>query len=145
MFTELTKIDTLQEITLPSQHWDHISNSKGWVEALDRSRVVQLGGLPLRLLDRLSARVLQRLTSVKVYTYYVGPNAPDRVYRSLLCLEAVLIPGNCSSWSLIYAIWNSSQIMTWEMTSRYLKLLGNYGAYRPSALRFIIGHRCVLT
>lgn len=145
LFMELTKIETLQEIRLPSQHWDLISNSEGWKEALDRSRVVQLGGLPLRLLDRLSARVLQRLTTVKVCTYYNGLHAPDRIYRSLLCLEAALMPVDCSCWSLIYAIWNSSQTMTWETISRYLKLLGSYGACRHSALRFIIGHRCVLT
>jgi len=73
---ELTKIETLQEITLPSHHWDLISNSDGWKEALDRSRVVRLGGLPLHLLARLSARILQRLRSIKVFTYFIGPNAP---------------------------------------------------------------------
>ena len=140
---ELTKIDTLREIALPSQHWLRISNSEGWKENLDRSRVVQLGGLPLHLLDQLSARVLQRLTSIEVDTYYTGLSTPDRIYRSLLCLDAMLIPINCSSWSLIYAIWNSSYDMARETMSRYLKLLGSYGAYRHSALRFITGHRCV--
>ena len=103
---ELTKIDTLQEIRLPFQHWIRISNYEGWKEDLDRSRVVQLGGLPLHLLGRLSARVLQRLASIKVYTYYTGLSAADRIYRSLMCLDTVLIPIIRSSWSLIYAIWN---------------------------------------
>ena len=71
----LTKIETLQEITLQPLHWNALGNSDEWKEALDCSRVVQLGGLPLNLLNQLSARVLQRLTSIKVYSYYPGLEA----------------------------------------------------------------------
>lgn len=76
LFVELTKIETLQEITLPPKHWNLISNFDGWKEALDRSRVVQLGGLPLPHLDRLSARILQRLISIKVYPYFTELDTP---------------------------------------------------------------------
>lgn len=69
-------METLQEITLPTQRWSDISISDEWKEALDRSRVVQLGGLSLYLLGHLSARVLQRLTSIKVCSCYMGLKAP---------------------------------------------------------------------
>ena len=76
LFAELAKIETLQEITLPSQYWIGLSSSDEWKKALDRSRVVQLGGLPLDFLDQLSAQVLQRLTFIEVYLYYFGLKIP---------------------------------------------------------------------
>ena len=70
----------MQEITLPARPWNEISTSGECKEALDRSRVVQLGGLPLHFLDWLSPQVLQRLTSIKVYSYYSGLKSPLTTY-----------------------------------------------------------------